>query len=59
MPTSIHKQNRNNNQFVKIKDTNHYWCRRIQRLALKMNEQLFFYKKGLTEVKQLGNIRIR
>lgn len=31
----------------------------MQRLVLKMTEQLFIYKKGLTGVKQLGNIRIR
>jgi len=31
----------------------------MQRLVLKTTEQLFIYKKGLTEVNQLGNIRIR
>ena len=33
--------------------------RRIQLLVLKMTEQLFIYKKSLTDVNQLGNIRIR
>jgi len=33
--------------------------RRIQRLVLKMTEQLFIYKKSLTDDNQLGNIRIR
>jgi hypothetical protein len=31
----------------------------IQRLALKVSKQLFFYKKGLTGLRQLGNIRTR
>lgn len=31
----------------------------IKQLALKVNEHVFFYKKGLTGPAQLGNIRIR
>jgi hypothetical protein len=31
----------------------------IAQVALKVNEHVFFYKKGLTGVAQLGNIRTR
>lgn len=31
----------------------------IKQVALKVNERIFFYKKGLTGPAQLGNIRTR